>query len=136
MGNTSVVANVPMFGDLIGKPFQYGGRGPDSFDCYGLVREMSARQGLTLPDYVTPNTELGIAMLLSNEQRLWEEAPRQACSVVAIRVGRLVSHVGFMISEFEMLHVWKHGGGVCVERMDEWERRIAGFYRFKPCTAQ
>lgn len=128
--------DLPKYSDLIGKPFRYGGRGPDYFDCYGLVREMCARQGNPLPDYVTPNTDLGIAMLLAEGKKSWEQSPREAGAVVAIRVGRLVSHVGFMLSEFEMLHVWKHGGGVCVERMDEWERRIAGFYRFKACNPQ
>ena len=27
-----------MFSDLVGKPFKWGGRGPESFDCWGLVR--------------------------------------------------------------------------------------------------
>lgn len=37
--------------DLLGLPFADGGRGPDSYDCWGIVREVYRRYGVTLPDY-------------------------------------------------------------------------------------
>ena len=38
--------------DLIGKPYQAGARGPDAFDCLGLVRHyFQARHGVDLPEY-------------------------------------------------------------------------------------
>lgn len=37
---------------LIGKPYELGASGPDSFDCVGLVRYyFEHRHGLALPDY-------------------------------------------------------------------------------------
>jgi len=39
------------FSDLIGKPFSDLGRGPDSYDCWGLVREAGNRLGIEIPDY-------------------------------------------------------------------------------------
>jgi cell wall-associated NlpC family hydrolase len=35
--------------ELIGAPYAYGARGPDAFDCWGLVLEMRRRLGLPLP---------------------------------------------------------------------------------------
>jgi hypothetical protein len=39
--------------DLIGKPWQRDGRGPDVYDCWGLTREilLRMRPGATLPDW-------------------------------------------------------------------------------------
>jgi hypothetical protein len=41
--------------DLIGKPWRLGGRGPDAFDCWGVVREVLQRMlpGLPLPDWAS-----------------------------------------------------------------------------------
>ena len=41
--------------DLIGKPYRLGGRGPDAYDCWGLVREVLRRMlpGQALPDWAS-----------------------------------------------------------------------------------
>ena len=41
--------------DLIGKPWRLGARGPDAYDCWGLVREVMQRMrpGLPLPDWAS-----------------------------------------------------------------------------------
>jgi len=39
-----------MFDDLIGKPYKENGRGPDGYDCYGLVLTVCHRLGIDLPD--------------------------------------------------------------------------------------
>ena len=36
--------------DLLGKPYKTHGRGPDGYDCYGLVIEVERRLGRNLPD--------------------------------------------------------------------------------------
>ena len=36
--------------DLLGKPYKLHGRGPDGYDCYGLVIEVEKRLGRVLPD--------------------------------------------------------------------------------------
>lgn len=35
--------------DLLGKPFAWGARGPDSFDCLGVVYEVLSRAGIAVP---------------------------------------------------------------------------------------
>jgi cell wall-associated NlpC family hydrolase len=39
------------YDDLIGKSFADMGRGPDAYDCWGLVLEISRRLGKHVPDY-------------------------------------------------------------------------------------
>lgn len=122
---------VPPWADLIGTPFVYGGRGPDSFDCFGLVAEMKRREGRPIPERVSPEGEAGMAMLLAAQIPLCDELHGPtAGAIVAIRVGRFVRHVGYMVSCFEMLHAWEPSGGVTKEPLSNWQRRIAGFYEY------
>ena len=45
--------------DLLGKPYKAHGRGPDRFDCYGLVIEVEKRLGRKMPDLYTRLAEIG-----------------------------------------------------------------------------
>lgn len=42
---------MPYIGDLLGKPYQDGGRGDSGYDCYGLLIEVQKRFGNILPDF-------------------------------------------------------------------------------------
>jgi cell wall-associated NlpC family hydrolase len=35
----------------VGLPYEEGARGPDRFDCYGIVAAVFAERGITLPDF-------------------------------------------------------------------------------------
>lgn len=125
--------------DLIGKPFAYRGRGPECYDCYGLVIEMMRRRGVVVPDYASPNQLPDIAGAIEGGIGEWVQCGRQAGVAVGFYLtfrenGKLVkkvAHTGFMLSENRMIHAWEPSGGVTVEELQEWERRIAGFYRYK-----
>lgn len=39
--------------DILGKPYKAHARGPNAFDCYGLVIEVEKRLGHTMPDLYT-----------------------------------------------------------------------------------
>ena len=41
--------------DLLGKEFEFGARGPDKFDCWGLCLEVGKRAGVDLPRVYTPS---------------------------------------------------------------------------------
>ena len=118
------------YADLIGKPFAWKGRGPDVFDCYGLVEEMERRHGRRVPDYLSPTTFETISALVETSQKFWTPCEQGPGAVVTIRIGRYVSHVGIVLPYGQMLHSWERSGGVCVERIDEWQRRITGAFRF------
>lgn len=125
------MAEVGDWADLIGKPFRYGGRGPDAFDCYGLVAEMRRRSGLAVPDYISPRNDEEIAALIATNVPLWVPCELRPGALVALRLGRFVSHVGFALSETQIIHAWQRTGGVTVEPIAAWQRRIAGTYTFR-----
>lgn len=122
---------LPNYTDLIGKPFQYGGRGPDVFDCYGLVMELHRRVGKHIPDVLSPTEQAKIASLVESEVPTWTPCERAPGAVLTMRIGRHVSHVAMILSGTKFIHVWSQGAiGVAVERISEWERRIVGCYRY------
>lgn len=116
--------------DLIGVPFEYGGRGPDAFDCYGLLMEMYRRDGIILPDYRSPDQLNRIAALMAMQLDLWRETEKRPGAAVLIRIGRFNSHVGYVLDGMRFVHTWEESGGVVTERLSSWESKIAGYYEF------
>jgi cell wall-associated NlpC family hydrolase len=70
-----VVAPVAQ-GGLLGAPFLWGGRGPQAYDCWGLVREAYLRvYGQLLPEWMVPDGDLTGAMRIMQAQAaLWQPA--------------------------------------------------------------
>lgn len=123
----SVTANPTRW---VGVPFAYGGRGPDSFDCYGLVMAIHKDMGIDILDYDSPSDQEQIAALMATQLPLWKETPCAAGATVLFRIGRLVSHCGYMLDDDRMIHTMKSTGGVTIQRIDAWRHRIIGFYRY------
>lgn len=116
-------------GDLIGVPFSYGGRGPDSFDCYGLVRHLHALKGVDIPDYQSPSDGPRISAMMAGELRLWKEAPLRVGATILFKVpGNM--HVGTYLGKDRFIHTWESSGGVVVERLSTWQRRVMGIYEY------
>lgn len=118
------------FSDLIGVPFEYGGRGPDRFDCYGLVMECARREGVSLPDFGFANDQALISAMMGATMPQWIETPKARGAIVLLRTGRWVSHVGFMLDDDRMIHTWDKSGGVTTQRVEDWKQRIVGFYKY------
>jgi cell wall-associated NlpC family hydrolase len=122
--------------DYIGKPFADHGRGPQAFDCWGLVKHVLEEQlGLFgLPDfgdsYVTAVDRV-VPSLVASERAAWRQVREPQCGdvVVMCRHGR-PSHVGVVVSENVMLHV-ERGTHACLEELDapRLKGRIDGYYR-------
>lgn len=120
------------FSDLIGVEFQYGGRGPEAFDCWGLVKECYWRwHGVELPDYrSTSDPEKNAALMSVEGKRLWRELPDiQAGAVLLMRVKRFGAHVGFATSQTRFLQALE-GLGVIESRTHKFERQIIGAYLY------
>jgi cell wall-associated NlpC family hydrolase len=116
--------------ELIGTPFAYGGRGPDQFDCYGLVKHLYERRGARLPDYRSPSDQNRIGALMAGALTLWEPCDRVPGAVVVFRIMGRVSHCGIVVDDDRFIHTWEGSGGVCIERLSEWEKRVHGFVRY------
>lgn len=116
--------------DLVGVPFAYGGRGPDAYDCYGLVMECARRNGLDLPDFGFADNQALISAMMGATMPQWEQVDQAVGTVVLMRAGRFVSHVGYVIGPNQMIHTWETAGGVCIERLSDWKQRIIGFFKY------
>ena len=103
--------------DYLGKPWEPGARGPDAFDCWGLLRDVYERQfGLSLPFYPglphDPTASEMSQMVRTIRQELdedWLEIPEpfEGCAV-AMSQSRAYHHVGlFMEADGpRVLHCW------------------------------
>src|SRR5471032_2895422 len=116
--------------ELIGTPFKYGGRGPDSFDCYGLCLHLFERDfGMKPPDYGVSEDFGRIQALMTSAAVFWTPITyAKPGSLVLFRVGRYIAHCGVVVSDSEFLHTWEQSGGVVKERLEHWKNRIVGFY--------
>lgn len=117
------------YSDLIGIPFEYNGRGPDKFDCYGLVRHIHEQKGIQIPDYSSPSDGAMITAMMLGELRLWGNCELKPGAVLLFRVpGNL--HVGTYLGDDWFLHTWEPSGGVVRERLSDWENRLMGIYEY------
>lgn len=125
------------YSDLIGKAFTPSGRGPLTFDCYGLVKCVLERNGMTVPDYPS-NEDAGsnAGMILAAMESGWREVkvPEANCVVLFRMDRREGTHVGVMVDGERFLHALEKTG-VCVEKVNSamWKRRVIGFYKWNHC---
>lgn len=114
-------------GDLVGLPYRDGGRGPDAYDCYGLVIEIFRRAGKSMPDLRYADHDPGIAGAVIDGLPLRETGrpPREMDVIEMVHRGEL--HVGVAINGREFIHATRLGVRVSpiglypVRRMYEWE---------------
>jgi len=120
--------------DLIGTPFEEGGRfsrGTNGLDCYGLIQEIGIRQGIEYPERQFSNHRDVIGALMSVQMDQWEVCDKEPGAVILFKIKGVACHVGVVVNEFKFLHTWEGSGGVCLERISLWERKIVDFYRLK-----
>lgn len=120
--------------DLIGRPFKYGGRpddGPNApLDCYGLVIEVGRRQGVNYPPRSFSKEHRVNAALMASQMNVWKKCEPEPGAVVLFKIRGVACHVGVVVDHDKFIHTWEASGGVVVERLSEWQRRIVGFYRY------
>ncbi len=68
------------FARYIGRPYERGAQGPDSFDCGGLVRAVQMEQfGIAMPEVIAPDYDDGQAVVglirTQAEAQGWEPVP-------------------------------------------------------------
>ena len=91
--------------NFIGKPYVYGGNGPNSFDCSGLVKYVYSHFGISLPRTSYSQLNVGVPVSFSD-----------------LQVGDLVffrgaGHVGIYAGGGNYLHAPYSGRTVCIEPM-------------------
>ena len=127
--------HAPVYTDLLGKPFEYGGRGPDSFDCYGLAVELYRRADLALPDYASTASpeRQGAGFMHGAEHHFNQVDQPQELDIILFQVlPRFISHCGVYVGSGRFIHIMSK---ICVavEELASpvWQYRSRGIYRFK-----
>jgi cell wall-associated NlpC family hydrolase len=105
---------------LIGKPYRNAAKGPDAFDCSGLVYYVYKRFDIGLPVSTDGLSRIG-----------WEIGGDDvaAADLVLFRIKRN-NHVGIMINSLEFIHASK-SRGVTVDSLETryWRRNLSQFRR-------
>ncbi|MBF0406480.1 MAG: C40 family peptidase [Candidatus Riflebacteria bacterium] len=119
-----------MIADLIGKPFSDGGRGPDTFDCWGLCMTVFKRFGYRLPEYPVGAYEPEqINSVIMSDRKIWQELekPQKPC-LVLMRLGviDLINHCGVYTGDGFVLHTRKKTGSI-LERINSPFLKIMGY---------
>ena len=126
-----------MFNDLIGKKFEYGGRGPNSYDCYGLTMEVCKRFGIKIKEFYDTIDQPSIINDLINDGKsdyIKIENPEPLCLVLFKVNGKYVTHIGVVLSDCQnFIHVLPKRE-VVIERLNSiiWKNRIHGYYKHVP----
>jgi cell wall-associated NlpC family hydrolase len=100
----------------LGRPYRYGGNGPEFFDCSGLVRFAHAAQGIGVPR--TTEDQLRAARPIAEHEIL-------AGDVLFFRFeGDKVSHVAIYTGDGQFVHAPQSGRAVETRPLaDSWYRR-------------
>jgi len=120
--------------DIMGKPFQYGGRGPNSYDCYGLIIELNNRLNRFMPpDFISTSDvdiickQIDCATSIQFNKLL---KPIPFCLVTFFIKPRITSHIGMVLPNlYQFIHITENTS-VSIDRLDshEWSRRITGYW--------
>lgn len=119
------------FSDLIGIPFEYGGRDvEESLDCYGLILHIeNCINGKDLPDFGSSSDGGRVVAMMSGALHLFEPVEAREGAILLFRVPGYM-HVGYCLEDDRFIHTWEESGGVTIERLSGWERRMIGAYKY------
>jgi cell wall-associated NlpC family hydrolase len=102
----------------IGKPYEYGAAGPDSYDCSGLTQYAYRSAGIELPHSSRSQSEMGTPV---------DRANLQPGDLVFFY--QPVSHVGIYVGDGQMVDAGDEDTGVVQRSVDmegyDFARRIA-----------
>ena len=103
---------------VLGRPYKNGAKGPDSFDCSGLIHYVYKRVSVTLP--VTAEQQMGAGLDVPPANILPGD-------LVFFKIKKDF-HAGIMLNKKDFIHSSKTKG-VCVDSIDStyWKRSILCF---------
>ena len=117
--------------DFVGLPYENEGRGPEAFDCLGLL--IAVNRDVFGKEIEDPGFSMAQALRPSNRKKLEHQFERAETptegDALLFNLGRRALHVGVYINENLMLH--SHFDLSTVERWSgpNWFCRFVGAYR-------
>lgn len=106
---------IKIINHLVGSPFEWGGRGPVAYDCWGLVIEVLRIAGHPIPGYWIAHDQARAAKIMEEQVALssWSlvSGSPEPFDVAAMSRNRVVHHVG-IVTPFGILTTTKELGAV------------------------
>lgn len=125
-----------ILGDFLGKPWQKAARGPDAYDCYGLVRAFAERLGLDLPEIGAVDPGASGEAYKGQQANYTQLEWARPWSLVTF-CHDLEAHVGIVLPHDNLfLHCPRRGAGrVMAEPLNRrpWRDSIDGYWWPKGC---
>lgn len=126
-----------LFKKYIGKGYAHGGRGPERFDCWGLLLAVYRDLGIALWDLqgdYGPSEKWGHSHFIENYFRDWDpiDDPKPHDGVLFKNSFGIPVHAGVIVDEYHFIHAQRRTG-VILSRLwsRDWLNRIEGFYRVR-----
>lgn len=130
--------------DIIGKPYKNNGRGPNSFDCFGVVRYIYKNiLDIELPEYTDydekwyDNSNV-LTEQLNRFSRLWFPVKiPEKWDVLTFSHGApkgITNHCSVYLGDGKMIHCYERSP-VVIDRLTRpyWTRNLTGIMRYKKC---
>jgi cell wall-associated NlpC family hydrolase len=131
---------------LIGKPYKNNGRGPDYFDCYGIVKYIYKNfLGIDLPEYTGYSEDWYKNSNVLTEQlnifsSIWYsvDIPKK-WDILTFSHGvsnKITNHCGVYLGEDKMIHCYENSP-VVIDRITRpyWNKNMTGIMRYKECQS-
>jgi cell wall-associated NlpC family hydrolase len=106
----------------MGKPYQWGGAGPNSYDCSGLVYYVYDKLGITMPRVSRDQAKVGT--YVSKDKLIYGDL------VFFARDGKNVNHVGIYVGNGLFVHAPESGDVVKKTTL------LSGYYERSYYTAR
>lgn len=107
-GVSQAIVNTAM--SRIGSPYRYGARGPDTFDCSGLVVYSYQAAGLEVPRTSAQQFKASTPVDIKTAR---------PGDLLFFRYRHKVSHVGIYLGDQQFVHAPSSGGNVSVQSLQQ-----------------
>jgi cell wall-associated NlpC family hydrolase len=123
------------YDDLIGVAFAEQGRGPDTFDCYGVCMEINRRLGKALPDFADIMKTITKENIKEPEKCFDKVSgqPRTGDILLFRPMQGREMHTGVVVEPGKFLHASRDSGQVRRSELNHllYCQRVVGVYRLK-----
>ena len=117
--------------DLLGKPYKVHGRGPNGYDCYGLVIEVEKRLGRELPDLYKifeKKSEVRDTVLATQAVGLTKTDSPSFGDIIIFKKRGHIDHIAVYLKNQDFIHC--DGNGVEVLNLNYYDRK-GEFYKWQ-----
>lgn len=120
----------------LGVPYKFQGNSiSEGLDCVNLCTLVGEDFGIQVPNinhsFYTEHNYSVLFNKVKEDKNLWVECKPKANSLCAFKINGVVKHVGYMLNEYDFIHIMENSK-VTVDSIDsiQWSRRFVGCYEY------